>query len=95
MYVLEPTVVIIAILAIRTDMAVSTVKIPTVTTLWTTSLTSALLEYQLLSRTQAFAMIIVAVFASFTLAVEMIVVANFLMAHTLRETSGRCRVGAW
>lgn len=95
MHVLEPAIIIVAILAVWTDMAVSAVRVPTVATLWTASLTSALLKYQLLARTQAFAMVIVTVLSRFTLAVQMIIVANFLVAYALKEAGGCCRIGTW
>jgi hypothetical protein len=81
-YQRKPTTVIITVLAIRTDMSIRAVKIPAGTTVRTTSVTSTLLEDQLLARAQALAMIVVAVLASFTLAVEMIVVADLLSLYT-------------
>jgi hypothetical protein len=81
-YIREPTTVIVTVLAIRADMSIRAVKVPAGATVWTTSVTSTLLEHQLLARTQALTMIVVAVFASFTLAVEMVVVADFLILHT-------------
>jgi hypothetical protein len=94
-YVLEPAVIVVTILAIRTNMSISAIPVPAIATIWTTSRTSTLLEHQLLSRTQALAMIVVAVLASFTLAVEMIVIADFLVLHAFSETDGGCLVGAW
>ena len=95
MYVLEPTIVIVTILAIGTNMSISAVKVPAFATIWTTSITSTLLEYQLLARTQALTMVVVAVLAGFTLAVEMVVIANFLVFYAFREAYGGCWVGSW
>jgi hypothetical protein len=81
-YIREPTTVIVTVLAIRTDMSIRAVKVPTGATVWATSFTSTLLEHQLLARTQALTMIVVAVLASFALAVKMVVVADFLILHT-------------
>jgi hypothetical protein len=81
-YIREPTIVIVTVLAKRTDMSVCAVKVPAAATVWTTSVTSTLLEHQLLARTQALTMIVVTVLASFTLAVEMVVIADFLNLYT-------------
>jgi hypothetical protein len=94
-YILEPTVIVIAILAIGTNMSISAVEAPTIATIRTASRTSTLLEHQLLSRTQALAMIIVTVLASFTLAVEMVVIADLLVLHAFSEAYSGCLVGAW
>lgn len=94
-YVLEPTIVIVTILAIGTNVSVSAVKVPAFATIWTTSITSTLLEYQLLARTQALTMVVIAVLAGFTLAVEMVVVANFLMFYGFGEAYSGCWVGSW
>jgi hypothetical protein len=94
-YVLEPTIVIVTILAIGTNMSISAVKVSAFATIWTTSITSTLLEYQLLARTQALTMVVVAVLAGFTLAVEMVVIANFLVFYAFGEAYGGCWVGSW
>jgi len=78
-YILEPTIVVVTVLAIGTDMSICAIKVPTAATIWTTSSTSTLLEYQLFARTQALAMVIVAVLADFTLAIEVVVIANLLV----------------
>ena len=95
MYILEPTIVVVTSLAVGTNMSISAVKVPAAATVWTTSRTSALLEYQLLTGAQALSMVVVAVLASFTLAIQMIVVADFLVLNSVKVADGGCWVGAW
>lgn len=76
-------------------MSIGAVKVSTATTIWTASRTSTLLEYQLLTRAQALAMVVVAVFAGFTPTIEMIVIADFLVFYAFREANGSCWIGSW
>ena len=92
---LEPTFIVVALLPIWTHVAISAVKVSTSATVWTTSSTSTVLKHQPLTRTQTLTVVVIAVFSSFALAIEMVVVADLLVANTLAETGGGCLIGTW
>jgi hypothetical protein len=89
----KPTILMITLLSIRTNMPIHTIKIPTPTTQRTTPRARLERQSQLLTRTKLLAMIVITIAACLASASQVIVVADLFGAHAFKEACG-CRLVA-
>lgn len=75
-------------------MSVSAVKVPAIPAVRTIPSARTMLERQLLARAQSLAMVIIAITANLALAIQMVLIADFLDAHALEESANSCCVWA-
>lgn len=66
-------------------MPISTVKIPTSAPIGTTARARPMFQRKLLTRTQSFAMVVIAVLARLALAQQVIVIADFLLIRAFEK----------